>query len=205
MSGTEPASSAHATFPDTMDDVLKTVSELKFRSIAMIAAVILLALAAVWWLLGGSAAPTPNRQPQQASASAQPSTPPAAPVVEEPTQPLAEDPASLEAEPEILVVEGQPSEPLVNAESTSVSPEPEQITGQFTIQVGAFTREAGALKRQSELRSKGYDSSLVEVTEDEGVRYRLLTGSFSTHEEASKTVDQLKLAGIDAFVRSNTE
>ena len=125
MSHTKLASSAHATFPDTMEDVLKTVSELKFRSIAMIAAVILLALAAVWWLLGGSAAPKPIRQSQQASV-----TPPARPIVKEPAQPLAEDPVSLEAEPEILVVDGQPSEPLVNAESASISTEPEQIAGQ---------------------------------------------------------------------------
>ena len=188
-----------------MEDVLKTVSELKFRSIAMIAAVILLALAAVWWLLGGPASPPQIRQSQRATAG-RPSVAPLSPPTSEaqPSGPT-ETSAKQSAKPEVLVVEGPPSGPSVLTAPGSGAPTIAETTGQFTVQVGAFEREGGALQRQAELRSKGYESSLVAAENEDAVSFRLITGNFATHAEASKIVTELKLAGIDAFVRSTSK
>jgi cell division protein FtsN len=74
--------------------------------------------------------------------------------------------------------------------------------GPYAVQIGAFRREDGARRRLLELQEQGYEVRLVSSENDGNVTFRLLMGDFRSYDEASRNADRLKVAGIDAFVRT---
>lgn len=176
-----------------MKEVLETVSEVQFRSIAVIVAVALLGMVATWWVLTGSASPTLTaEEPGRIIGSSH--------VPERETQKGA---SSLQAiptsqQPEVYVEEGETSFRLLDTPQSL----PEKAENGFVVQIGAFQQEEGALRRLKELGEQGYEARIVSFEENGTALFRVILGSFSTKEEAELAANALKTAGVEVFLRA---
>lgn len=178
-----------------MKEVFETVSEVQFRSIALIIALACLGMGVTWWFLTGSASPplTIDKTAYESDASSK--------VVTEP-EVLSVQPTSPSENPQILVEGGSASTVTApsSPESTSGVGQ-EGANGHFTAQIGAFQQEERARKQLEKLKEKGYEARLIAHEEGGGIIFRLIFGDFRSHEEAAVAVKDLKSSGIDAFVR----
>lgn len=93
-----------------------------------------------------------------------------------------------------------PSVPERSGASAS-STVPQSADGRFTVQVGSFGQEAGALRRQAELQAEGYRLFIEEAEANGKQVFRLYLGRFGSRDEASRVVELLKARGIDSFVK----
>lgn len=178
-----------------MKDVIETVSEVQFRSIAIIVAVALLGMLATWWILTGSASPSLTAAQIETRTIPLPE-----PQVRTPAP--QQKPESVQ--PEVLIEKGRlsavsPAQPDESPAALSV----ENGENGFTVQTGAFQQEEGAKKRLGELQEQGYSARLTTQVEGGKIVFRVLAGDFETREEATVAADDLKAKGIDAFVRES--
>ena len=164
-----------------MKEVLETVSEVQFKSIAVIVAVALLGMLATWWAITGSASP-----PLSTDQTREVSSPRAKTEME--TQRRPSKPATRETE----IYAANPAAPVS---------EPAISGAEYTIQVGAFQQEEGARRRLSELRESGHQGRIVAQTENGTNIFRVLVGKYSTRDEASLAVNHLRESEIEAFIR----
>ncbi|MGW8181813.1 MAG: hypothetical protein ACWGQW_24045, partial [bacterium] len=125
--------------PIVMREVIETVSEVQFRSIAVIVAVALLGMLAAWWVLTGSASPSLTTVQTETSSVSLP-------------EPQARIPAPQQnfetAQPEVRIEQGHVGRalPLAGDKSSITSPVVKAASG-FTVQIGAFQKIEGAEKR----------------------------------------------------------
>jgi len=77
--------------------------------------------------------------------------------------------------------------------------------GSITLQAGAFKSEAEAKAKASEIEKKGFSpvSVRAEETAEKGLFYKVLVGDFGNRADASAINDELKSAGVRAFIRSS--
>ena len=71
-------------------------------------------------------------------------------------------------------------------------------TGNLSIQVGAFSKAAGAEKLADELNSKGF---AYLITSADGM-YRVFVGDFPSKDLAAEVLTRLKQSGFSGYVRS---
>jgi cell division protein FtsN len=159
-----------------MREVLETVSEVQFKSIAVIVAAALLGMVATWYLLTGSTSPVLTHAESQ----------PAAEPLPEPV--FVSEPITASQKPE-----GDTSTPRIQE-----SPTPPALTkSEFAVQIGAFQQHDGAKQRVKELEEQGYSAGILPYEEG----FRVVLGGFGTREEAVLAANELKAAGFEAFVR----
>jgi len=178
-----------------MKDVFDTVSEVPFRAIAAVGSIALLTMGAVWWVLNSSASPSQRVEGTPSSVSV-------SSVVRkqaETSPPVLSDQQPLEVIVEAgnLLEEAHQASPVGTA-----SLELEDAESRYTVQIGVFTHKNGAQRRIAELEERGYTTRLVSLEESGTASFRLVVGAFPTYNEATVTAKDLKVAGIDAFVRS---
>jgi cell division protein FtsN len=180
-----------------MKEVMETVSEVQFRSIAVIVAGALLGMLATWWVLTGPASPSLTAVEPKYGAGSLPEV-----QAETETQAFSPQPAGFREQPEILVEKGNAAAiaPHTSPESSRLQ-EPEAAESEFAVQIGAFLHEEGATRQLAKLEEQGYDARLVSHEEGGTVIFRLVAGDFDTREEAAAAAKELKSSGIDAFVR----
>ena len=182
-----------------MKEVVETVSEVQFRSIALIIAVALLGMVATWWVLTGSASPSLTAaQPEYEAGSLTEVETDTAAKEFPPQQNQPQNP------PEIIVEQGNTAVvPLSPSRETSGIRESETADSGFTVQIGAFQQEEGARRRLGELEEQGHEARLISDDQGGTAIYRLVTGEFRTREEATLAAEELRTLGIDAFVRES--
>jgi tetratricopeptide (TPR) repeat protein len=66
----------------------------------------------------------------------------------------------------------------------------------FTVQVGAFNKEAQAQAAAKQLEAKGLPSRIDSIDNDGVTLYAVRSGSFQTWQEAAQQADKLKKAGF---------
>ena len=71
-------------------------------------------------------------------------------------------------------------------------------TGNLSIQVGAFSKAAGAEKLADELNNKGFSYL---ITSTDGM-YRVFVGDFPSKDLAAEVLTRLKQSGFSGYVRS---
>jgi len=176
-----------------MKEVMETVSEVQFRSIAVIVAVALLGMLATWWVLTGPASPSLTAVEPKYGAGSLP---------EVQAQAFSPQPTDSREQPEILVEKGNAAAiaPHTSPESSRLQ-ESEAAESGFTVQIGAFQREEGATRQLAKLEEQGYEARLVSHEEGGAVIFRLVAGDFHTREEAAAAAKDLRNRGMDAFVR----
>ncbi len=178
-----------------MKEVLETVSEVQFRTIAVIVAVAVLCMLGTWWVLTDSASPPLSSEETRYEARLSPEG--------------EQNPSDFSVQPEapsenlqIIVEKGPPAVPVPQTFSDSVGMQEPEATGVgFIVQIGAFRQEEGAKRRLKELEERGCEARLVSDDKGGAVVFRVVAGNFSTREEAAVAVKDLKSSGIDAFVR----
>jgi cell division protein FtsN len=173
-----------------MKEVLETVSEVQFRSIAVIVAVALLGMVATWYILTGSASPSLTHSETDQLAEPLPKAKRATAHSPEPAQ--------ASEKPEIGVEEGEAG--LLTTSELSFPQE--KIQGEFAVQIGVFKQQEGAKRRKEELEEQGYTARIIPCEIDGVAAFRVVVGGFGSREEAVETANSLKQAGIDAFVRN---
>jgi len=172
-----------------MKEVLETVSEVQFRSIAVIIAVASLLMLAAWWLVTGSASPTLiiKDPPQQAGSSLGITTDTPKLTVQQPVSQELYEKASASGGSDIRQ---SPAHIQASAERA-----------EFTIQLGAFQKEEGARRQLTKLEQRGYKARLLSQREGDTIIHRLIFGDFRTYEEAAAIAKELRSAGMETFIR----
>lgn len=178
-----------------MKDVFDTVSEVQFKSIAAVGLMAALTMGATWWVLTLSVSPSRPVEdlPSEGVVSSR---------VQKHTQVSSPAPSE-QRQPEVIIERGNSAEVVLQTPPHSDSSlKLEDAESRYTVQIGAFQLKDGAQRRMAELAEQGYDSYLVALEESGTVTFRLVVGAFPTYDEASATADDLKVSGIDAFVRT---
>jgi cell division septation protein DedD len=85
--------------------------------------------------------------------------------------------------------------------------EPKLDVGMFTVNVGSFRERGRAERLMSELKAKGYEAFVAEVTiPQKGAWYRVSVGKFPSRDEAQSLARTIKeKEGMDFFVRELRE
>ena len=145
--------------------------------------------------------------PEPASRSSPPGPAPPAAVAAKPPprpfHPMADVPGRRPPAPAPAVSSASPRS--ANAAPASLAPPPAALaTGGFTVRTNPTRdrEEADGLMKQ--LRSRGYDATLVRVVRDGDAMYRVQVGRFTTAEQASEMMHRLREhEGVEhAFVAS---
>jgi DedD protein len=154
-------------------------------------------MVATWWVLTGTASPSFKAEDTQLE---EVSTPEIRPGTQK--QGLSPQPVPSPEEPEIIVAETNTAvtapPPLTE---TLERQEPQVAVNRFTVQIGAFQQEEGARRRLDKLQEQGYEAHVISTEETGTPIFRVVTGDFRTRLEANLAANNLKAAGIDAFVR----
>jgi len=180
-----------------MKEVIETVSEVEFRSIAVILAVALIGMAATWWVLTGTASPSFSAEDTNLDQGSTPEI-----LSETQKQGLKPQPVPPLEQPEIIVAETNTKVIATPALTETLELQEPQVTGnRFMVQIGAFQQEEGARRRLGELEEQGHEAHVISTEENGTPIFRVVTGNFRTRLEANLAVNDLKAAGIDAFVR----
>lgn len=106
----------------------------------------------------------------------------------------------------------QPTTP-VQVEKAVASPTPavsapktEVAANGYVLQAGYFGSEANALKLVSDLKAKGFDQYAIRTTLQNGSTfYRVISGSYTSEDEANKEVTSLSTAGVKASVKKMSD
>ncbi|MCB0220042.1 MAG: SPOR domain-containing protein, partial [Chrysiogenetes bacterium] len=107
----------------------------------------------------------------------------------------AAKPAPVQARPEPVVAATAPPP----AEPTS-GEAAARMSGNFTVQVGSFTRSSDAERLASKLGSQGYPAYVARGVVNGTTYYRVRVGKYQTRDEASRMASKVKRAeAMDAF------
>lgn len=97
---------------------------------------------------------------------------------------------------------------MPEAAKAAATPEPkaapvntlEQMSGNYTVQVGSFTRAGDAQRMAANLESDGYPAYVARGVVDGTTYYRVRVGKYQTRDEASRIASKVKRSkAIDAF------
>lgn len=118
---------------------------------------------------------------------------------------VAQQAASTQAAPEPKVAAPAPPKPAPVA-AKPAEPEPTsgeaaaRMSGNFTVQVGSFTRAGDAERLASKLEAGGYPAYVARGVVNGTTYYRVRVGKFQTRDEASRMASKVKRAeAMDAF------
>lgn len=170
-----------------------------------------------------TAAPPVESAPAEAATAsrAEPRSSPAADTPKEHVFELGEEDLS-ESSPTARPVEQAVARPVAAAQQTTreqaepeipeakaaATPEPEvapvntleQMSGNYTVQVGSFTRAGDAQRMAANLESDGYPAYVARGVVDGTTYYRVRVGKYQTRDEASRMASKVKRSkAIDAF------
>jgi cell division protein FtsN len=81
------------------------------------------------------------------------------------------------------------------------SPPGADATGDFSLQVGAFSTEAAATNVAGILKGKGYPTQLVTLPENMPIRYRVYVGPYRSRTEAQRTQTRLEKEGYKSLIK----
>ncbi len=73
-------------------------------------------------------------------------------------------------------------------------------SGQYTIQIAAYSSFMDTITHMAQLEDKGFSSYRVMNKKNEVTWYRIRIGSFETHEQAARFVEQLNKAKIKGMI-----
>lgn len=175
--------------------MLEAVTDIKLRTIALVAIVVLAVTGAVYMVTTESDALLPgssrarsesNRLPPAAAAAAEP--------LETTVAASSSEPALNPASPSDVTVEIVGS----GSRSPAASPISEPPAGAFVVQAGAFKTRSAADAQLARLKADGLSGWIEEGTDD---LKRVLIGPFEQKASADKVRSRLQAHGVDGFVR----
>ncbi|MBT8220826.1 MAG: PD40 domain-containing protein [Bacteroidia bacterium] len=76
----------------------------------------------------------------------------------------------------------------------------DQITEIYRVYVGSYAKVAGALKKQSKLNNKGFESVILEFPSKN--LFRVSAGDFSSRDSAKRLVRRMKAAGLKPMIKT---
>lgn len=192
-----------------------SVREVKFSTIILVAVMVGTVMVVTWWMLVPESLEVPTAAQGATSTVDVPGSnaesDSAGEASGESWEPLTDEATPSESGTRLAVPVGQRSGTESVSRSTSTAPTvpergadseaPQSVSGRFTVQVGSFGQEAGALRRQEELRAEGYRLFIEEVEANGKKVFRLYLGRFGSRDEANRAAELLKARGIDCFVK----
>ena len=87
------------------------------------------------------------------------------------------------------------NKPGLNSTSQAAVP---AASGTMSIQAGAFSKREGAEKLASQLKSKGFTSSV----NSSGGMFRVFVGNYSSRKQAEDMVGSLKASGFSGYIKT---
>ncbi len=134
------------------------------------------------------------------------------PVVQEPSfgelpQEVSEveapEPAPTVEEPEVSQQETSEPEPQAPVREDAAAEFTRSLEGAWVVQLGSFGSADNARNLRNEVRDKGYNSHLQQVTRGDAELTRVFTGPFAEKAEAEKAKQVLdKAFGLNSLVTS---
>lgn len=136
-------------------------------------------------------------EPPKALAKAEPKV--EAPKPPPPEPPRAEAPKEEPAKTEAPKEEPRKSEP---ASAPKVEPAREAASGEYSVQVFAFSDDKGANSLVNKLKGKGFPAYSEPVNTSRGTLWRVRVGPFPSRDSASAVREKLKGEGYNGIVAS---